>query len=62
MSEDFVVWNEFLIGEFRSRKEEIQALSGPNEFPEFYSRLKNLRQFYPKNPAEEVYSNDDIRH
>jgi len=38
----------------RSRKEEIQALSGPNEFPEFYSRLKNIRQYYPKNPSEEV--------
>jgi hypothetical protein len=45
---------------FRSRKEEIQALSGPNEFPEFYSRLKNIRQYYPKNPSEEVCSNNSI--
>ena len=39
---------------FSSRKEEIQALSGPNEFTEFYSRLKNIRQYYTKNPSEEV--------
>lgn len=39
---------------YRSRKEEIQALSGPNEFTEFYLRLKNIRQYYPKNSSEEV--------
>ncbi|CAF3377165.1 unnamed protein product [Rotaria socialis] len=37
-----------------SRKEEIQALSGPNEFTEFYLRLKNIRQYYPKNSSEEI--------
>ncbi|XP_060077482.1 splicing factor 3A subunit 3-like [Ylistrum balloti] len=34
------------------RKEEVQALSGPNEFAEFYSRLKGLRDFHRKHPNE----------
>lgn len=34
------------------RKEEIQALSGPNEFAEFYTRLKQLREFHRKHPNE----------
>ncbi|XP_037948826.1 splicing factor 3A subunit 3 [Teleopsis dalmanni] len=34
------------------RKEEIQALSGPNEFNEFYIRLKQIKEFYKKHPAE----------
>ncbi|CAF0904266.1 unnamed protein product [Adineta ricciae] len=35
-----------------SRKKEIEALSGPNEFTEFYTRLKNIRQYYPKASDE----------
>lgn len=35
-----------------SRKEEVQALSGPNEFVEFYNRLKGLKEFYRKHPNE----------
>ncbi|KAL5011168.1 hypothetical protein ScPMuIL_013473 [Solemya velum] len=34
------------------RKEEVQALSGPNEFAEFYTRLKQIREFYRKHPNE----------
>jgi len=34
------------------RKSEIQALSGPNEFNEFYIRLKQIKEFYKKHPAE----------
>ncbi|KAK2187214.1 hypothetical protein NP493_175g03008 [Ridgeia piscesae] len=34
------------------RKEEIAALSGPNEFAEFYSRLKIIKDFHRKHPNE----------
>lgn len=34
------------------RKEEIKAMSGPNEFGEFYSRLKTIKEFYQKRPNE----------
>ncbi|XP_078001473.1 splicing factor 3A subunit 3-like [Glandiceps talaboti] len=34
------------------RKEEIQALSGPNEFQEFYNRLKVIKEFHRKHPNE----------
>ncbi|TPP58495.1 Splicing factor 3A subunit [Fasciola gigantica] len=34
------------------RKVDIQALSGPNEFNEFYGRLKNIKDFYTKYPDE----------
>lgn len=34
------------------RREEVAALSGPNEFVEFYSRLKNIRDFHRQNPDE----------
>ncbi|KAK2159607.1 hypothetical protein LSH36_150g05032 [Paralvinella palmiformis] len=34
------------------RKEEIAALSGPNEFAEFYTRLKSLKDFHKKHPNE----------
>ncbi|XP_075217384.1 splicing factor 3a subunit 3 noi [Lycorma delicatula] len=34
------------------RKEEVAALSGPNEFAEFYSRLKNIKDFYRRLPNE----------
>ncbi|XP_001606271.1 splicing factor 3A subunit 3 [Nasonia vitripennis] len=34
------------------RKEEVQALSGPNEFSEFYSRLKSIKEFYRRHPNE----------
>lgn len=34
------------------RKMEIQALSGPNEFNEFYLRLKQIKEFYKKHPSE----------
>lgn len=34
------------------RKEEVSALSGPNEFQEFYGRLKQIKEFYRKHPNE----------
>jgi len=34
------------------RKEEVAALSGPNEFAEFYSRLKTIKDFHKKHPNE----------
>ncbi|CAI9729227.1 splicing factor 3A subunit 3-like [Octopus vulgaris] len=34
------------------RKEEVAALSGPNEFAEFYARLKTLKDFHRKHPGE----------
>ena len=34
------------------RKEEIQALSGPNEFGEFYARLKQIKEFHRTHPGE----------
>jgi hypothetical protein len=34
----------------RARKKEIQALSGPNEFTEFYTRFKSIVQHHKKNP------------
>jgi len=34
------------------RKEEVAALSGPNEFDEFYTRLKAIRDFHKKHPNE----------
>ena len=32
------------------RKEEIQMLSGPNEFAEFYNRLKQIKDFHRRCP------------
>lgn len=40
---------------FRLRKDEIASLSGPNEFAEFYSRLREIREFYRKHPHEVCY-------
>nr|CAD2197678.1 unnamed protein product [Meloidogyne enterolobii] len=34
------------------RAKEIQAIGGPNEFAEFYSRLKSLKDIHRKNPNE----------
>lgn len=34
------------------RKSEVAALSGPNEFSEFYLRLKQIKEFYKKHPNE----------
>jgi splicing factor 3A subunit 3 len=38
------------------RAREIQALGGPNEFAEFYSRLKLMKEVYRRNPNEEATS------
>lgn len=35
-----------------ARKDEVAALSGPNEFNEFYNRLKQIKEFYRKHPHE----------
>ncbi|PFX19909.1 Splicing factor 3A subunit 3 [Stylophora pistillata] len=34
------------------RKEEVSALSGPNEFAEFYARLRSLKEYHRKFPNE----------
>ena len=34
------------------RKDEITALSGPNEFGEFYNRLKGIKEFHRRHPGE----------
>ncbi|CAH0559277.1 unnamed protein product [Brassicogethes aeneus] len=34
------------------RKAEVAALTGPNEFNEFYNRLKQIKDFYRKHPNE----------
>ena len=34
------------------RKEEVAALSGPNEFAEFYNRLKTIKDFHKRHPNE----------
>ncbi len=36
------------------RKEEVDALSGPNEFQEFYARLKQIKDFHRRHPGESV--------
>ena len=33
------------------RRDEITALSGPNEFGEFYNRLKQIRDFHRRHPG-----------
>ncbi len=34
------------------RKDELNAISGPNEFAEFYNRLKHIKEFHRKHPNE----------
>ncbi|KAF2986899.1 hypothetical protein EK904_003795, partial [Melospiza melodia maxima] len=34
------------------REEELSAISGPNEFVEFYNRLKQIEEFHQKHPHE----------
>uniref|UniRef100_A0A667XVY4 Splicing factor 3a, subunit 3 n=1 Tax=Myripristis murdjan TaxID=586833 RepID=A0A667XVY4_9TELE len=34
------------------RKDELSAISGPNEFAEFYNRLKQIKEFHRKHPNE----------
>ncbi|OBS81667.1 hypothetical protein A6R68_20128 [Neotoma lepida] len=36
------------------RKEELNAISGPNEFAEFYNRLKQIKEFHRKHPNEKL--------
>uniref|UniRef100_A0A4W6C6E5 Splicing factor 3a, subunit 3 n=1 Tax=Lates calcarifer TaxID=8187 RepID=A0A4W6C6E5_LATCA len=36
----------------RMRKDELAAISGPNEFAEFYNRLKQIKEFHRKHPNE----------
>jgi splicing factor 3A subunit 3 len=38
------------------RAREIQSLGGPNEFAEFYSRLKVMKEAHRRNPNEEATS------
>ena len=34
------------------RKEELNAISGPSEFSQFYNRLKKIKEFHRKHPNE----------
>uniref|UniRef100_A0A7N8Y990 Splicing factor 3a, subunit 3 n=1 Tax=Mastacembelus armatus TaxID=205130 RepID=A0A7N8Y990_9TELE len=34
------------------RRDELAAISGPNEFAEFYNRLKQIKEFHRKHPNE----------
>lgn len=34
------------------RKAEVASLTGPNEFMEFYSRLRQIKEFYRRHPNE----------
>ena len=52
VSHKYVVHLKFKIAIHRQRKEEVQAIYGPNEFTEFYSRLKGLKDFHRKHPNE----------
>jgi len=36
----------------RQRKEEFDALAGPNEFNEFYKRLKTIKDYHRRFPNE----------
>ena len=36
----------------RLRSEEVAAMSGPDEFSEFYKRLKTVRDFHRRYPNE----------
>lgn len=36
----------------RMRRDELVAISGPNEFAEFNSRLKQIKEFHRKHPNE----------
>uniref|UniRef100_A0A671W1A5 Splicing factor 3a, subunit 3 n=1 Tax=Sparus aurata TaxID=8175 RepID=A0A671W1A5_SPAAU len=36
------------------RRDELAAISGPNEFAEFYNRLKQIKEFHRKHPNEVV--------
>ncbi|MFH4979153.1 hypothetical protein AB6A40_005862 [Gnathostoma spinigerum] len=38
----------------KSREAELRAIAGPNEFAEFYSRLKSLKDAHRRNPDEVV--------
>jgi len=44
----------------RLRKEEVAALSGPNEFAEFYSRLRSLKDYHRKFPNEVYFATFNI--
>ena len=36
------------------RREEVAKLSGPNEFAEFYDRLKQIKEFHRRHPGEAI--------
>ena len=36
------------------RREEVAKLSGPNEFAEFYERLKGIKEFHRRHPGESI--------
>lgn len=38
--------------EDKNREKELRAIAGPNEFAEFYSRFKSLKDAHRRNPDE----------
>lgn len=54
--ERYLVCNDSLLTLYEDkdgmRKEEIAALSGPNEFAEFYSRLRTIKDYHRRYPNE----------
>ena len=38
------------------RREEVAALSGPNEFGEFYNRLKQIKDFHRRHPGKLIFT------
>jgi splicing factor 3A subunit 3 len=45
---------EKLVGFFRTRKAEIQTISGTDDFSEFYNRLKGIKDYHRRYPNEVV--------
>lgn len=37
------------------RKAEVASLTGPNEFTEFYTRLRQIKDFYRRHPNEVTF-------
>jgi hypothetical protein len=49
---NFFFLQRLIIFFYSQRLEEMRALSGPNEFSEFYERLKDIKDHHRKFPNE----------
>lgn len=54
--DQYVISSERLVDLYEDRdglrKAEVASLTGPNEFTEFYTRLRQIKDFYRKHPNE----------